>query len=86
METLDAANETRIVTIGKALIRTAIDTASDLQLRAGDAMYVAVALQLGIPIVSWDKEQLRKAQGLIVTYAPDEYVFLEKTPEENGET
>jgi predicted nucleic acid-binding protein len=86
VKTLDAANETHIVTIDKALIRTAIDTASDLQLRAGDAMYVAVALQLDIPLVSWDKEQLRKSQGLIVTYAPDEYVFPEETLEENGQT
>jgi len=58
-----------------ALIRTAINVANDLQLRAGDATYVAVAYQLSIPLISWDKEQLRKASKIVQTYTPDTYPF-----------
>jgi predicted nucleic acid-binding protein len=34
---------------------------------------VVVAQQLNIPLVSWDKEQLRKASSILTTYAPDRY-------------
>jgi len=33
----------------------------------------ALAQQLNIPLVSWDKEQLRKASNLLTTYTPDTY-------------
>src|SRR2546430_9525527 len=44
----------RIVPLDSMLVRSAVDIASDLQLRAGDATYVAVAYNLTIPLVSWD--------------------------------
>lgn len=58
-----------------SLVQLAIDAATDLQLRAGDAIYVALAHQLNIPLISWDKEQLQKASTLITTYTPENYVF-----------
>ena len=65
----------RLVSIDLTLVQTAVDIATDLQLRAGDATYVAVAHQLGISLVSWDKEQLERASKLIATYTPDTYTF-----------
>ncbi len=65
----------RLMPMDFALIRTAINVANDLQLRAGDATYVAVAYQLSIPLISWDKEQLRKASKIVQTYTPDTYPF-----------
>ncbi len=65
----------RLVPMDFALIRTAVNIANELQLRAGDATYVEVAHQLGIPLISWDKEQLQKASQLIQTYTPDMYPF-----------
>ncbi len=65
----------RIVPLDAVLVRTAVDIASDLQLRAGDATYVAVAYKLKIPLVSWDKEQLERGGGLIATYTPGSYPF-----------
>ena len=58
-----------------SLVQIAIDVATDLQLRAGDAIYVALAHQLNIPLVSWDKEQLQKASTLVTTYTPENYIF-----------
>ena len=40
---------------------------------SADAIYVAVAKQLNIPLISWDKEQLRKASSLLTTYTPETY-------------
>jgi len=54
---------------------TEVETAADLQLRAGDASYVALARHLNIPLVSWDREQLQKANNLIATYTPSNYLF-----------
>lgn len=52
-----------------------VEVAADLQLRAGDAIYVALAHQLNIPLVSWDREQLERARSLTTTYTPRNYVF-----------
>ncbi len=65
----------RIVPLDSALVRTAVDIASDFQVRAGDSTYVAVAYQLKIPLVSWDKEQLQRGRNLIAAYTPDTYPF-----------
>ena len=65
----------RIVPLNSVLVRSAVDIASDLQLRAGDATYVAVAYNLKIPLVSWDKEQLQRGGILIANYTPSTYPF-----------
>jgi len=64
----------RIIPLDNTLIRLSIDMAANLQLRAADAIYVAVAKHLSIPLVSWDKEQLRKASSLLTTYTPETYI------------
>ncbi len=58
-----------------SLFWAAVEAAADLQLRAGDAIYVALARQSSIPLVSWDREQLQRARSLIATYTPDNYPF-----------
>lgn len=65
----------KFMALNARLLQTAIDVAADLQLRAGDAIYVAVAYQRNTPLISWDKEQLQKASRLIQTYTPDTYPF-----------
>jgi predicted nucleic acid-binding protein len=65
----------RIVPLNSVLVGSAIDIASDLQMRAGDATYVAVAYNLKIPLVSWDKEQLQKGGNLISAFTPSTYPF-----------
>jgi predicted nucleic acid-binding protein len=65
----------RIAPLDSILVHSAVDIASDLQMRAGDATYVAVAYKLKIPLVSWDKEQLQRGSGLLTTYNPGTYPF-----------
>lgn len=75
---LRAARSIQFLPMDAALVKAATNVAAALQLRAGDAIYVAVAHELNIPLISWDKEQIQKASTNIVTYAPDEYVFQEE--------
>jgi predicted nucleic acid-binding protein len=65
----------RFISPTAALFWAEVEIAADLQLRAGDATYVALARQLNIPLVSWDREQLQKAASLIATYSPSDYPF-----------
>lgn len=56
-------------------IEAAIEIATHLRLRAGDAIYAALAYQQGVPLVSWDKEQLDRASRIISTFTPETYPF-----------
>jgi predicted nucleic acid-binding protein len=75
VEDLSDTDELQLVPLDATLLQEAVNTAIDLQLRAGDAFYVAVAHQLGIPLVSWDREQLARASTIITTYSPITYPF-----------
>lgn len=75
VKSLYSLNAMCVISIDLTLVQTAVDIAADLQLRAGDVTYVAVAHQLGISLVSWDKEQLERSSRLITTYTPDTYTF-----------
>lgn len=75
LEKLNSTTAIQFVPLDPALVQAAINIATDLQLRAGDAIYVAVAHQLNIPLVSWDREQLERAGSFISTYTPDAYPF-----------
>lgn len=60
----------QLVLIDQELIDTATDLAANLGLRGADTLYVALAKRLGIPLVTFDKEQLTKPSGIIVTIQP----------------
>ena len=79
---LRAISKIQIIAMDSALVQAAVDVAINLQLRAGDAIYVALAHQLNVPLVSWDKEQLQKASTTITTYTPATYVFPQSESEE----
>ena len=63
------------VPLSAMLVEASVDIAINLQLRAGDAIYVALAHQRSIPLISWDREQLERASGLIAAYTPENYTF-----------
>jgi predicted nucleic acid-binding protein len=46
--------------------------AADLGLRGADAVYVALAHQLGLTLVTWDREQLTRTASMIVSRTPDQ--------------
>jgi predicted nucleic acid-binding protein len=61
---------TRIVTIDTVVIKEATSIAATTRLRGMDAIYVAVAKQLALPLLTWDNEQLTRTSGLIVAVHP----------------
>lgn len=48
----------------------AAELAITLRLRGADAVYVAIADRLGVPLVTWDVEQLSRASARVVTLTP----------------
>ena len=60
----------RLVQIDQTIINTATDLAANLGLRGADALFVALATQLNIPLLSFDSEQLQRPAMLISTIRP----------------
>ena len=56
--------------IDQALIDEATDVAVTFRLKGADSIYVALAKQLGVPLVSFDQEQLTRPVGVISTIRP----------------
>jgi predicted nucleic acid-binding protein len=46
--------------------------AIDLRLRGADAVYVALARRLGMPLVTWDGEQRERARSAVRVATPEE--------------
>jgi predicted nucleic acid-binding protein len=44
--------------------------AADLQLRGANAVYLALAMHLSIPLVTWDQEQLTRGAAVVQTRVP----------------
>ncbi len=59
-----------ILPMSAALMRDTIGIATDHGIRAGDAVYVALANRLAIPIVSFDSDQLTRASNLVTIIKP----------------
>ncbi len=55
------------IELDSSLVSEAIEQGTESLLRAGDALYLAVANRLGFKIVSWDNELVRRA-GAITPY------------------
>ena len=60
----------RLVSVDKRLGERAYQLAADRRLRGADAVYVAVAQDLQIPLVSWDREQLERTTAIINAHTP----------------
>jgi len=55
----------RIVHVERRLGMSAAQLAADLGLRGADAVYVALAQQLAVPLITWDQEQLDRTGSVI---------------------
>lgn len=64
----------RLVAVSEALAVNAADIAVRHAMRGCDALYVAVAEQLGEPLVSLDAEQLARGGAVVRTVRPEEAV------------
>jgi predicted nucleic acid-binding protein len=71
-ERLTRLRSIRFVSVDQRLGVMATRIAADRRLRGADAIYAAVARRLGIPLLTWDREQLERASGFIRVGTPDE--------------
>ncbi len=62
-----------IVPMSRQLMQDSAATAAALRLRAGDAVYVALAQQLGLPVVSWDGEIAQRGGPRVLVFDPGNF-------------
>lgn len=62
----------QFIAVDDTLGQLAAQTASTYRLRGADAVYMAVAQRLQIPLISWDQEQLDRAAAGVTTFRPGE--------------
>lgn len=60
----------RLVVMSAALADMAATVAARLGLRGADAVYVATAERLGLPLVTLDNDQRQRAAAVVTTQAP----------------
>jgi predicted nucleic acid-binding protein len=60
----------RIVSIDRDLAEGAARLAADLRLRGADAVYVALARRLGLPLITLDAEQLARGASVVAVRRP----------------
>lgn len=60
----------RLVPIESELSQLAGRLAADLGLRGADAVYVSLAHRLGVPLVTWDREQRERSASSIHVLTP----------------
>lgn len=60
----------RLVPLDSELGAEAAEVAANLQLRGTDAVYVAVAHSMGIPLVTWDQEMRIRSSGYVEVIQP----------------
>ncbi|MGI8476841.1 MAG: type II toxin-antitoxin system VapC family toxin [Thermomicrobiales bacterium] len=69
---IDLASDSGVVLIDidSRLAIESASLASSLRLRGADAIYVAVAKRLGVPLITWDAEQRERAASEISVFTP----------------
>ncbi len=60
----------RLVPIDSILGHSAAQIAINLGVKGSDAVYVALAQQLGVPIITWDNQQRVRAAQLVSALTP----------------
>ena len=60
----------QLIPIDRELADVSASVAAGMKLRGADAVYVALALLMNFPLVTWDKEQLERGAPIIETLSP----------------
>jgi predicted nucleic acid-binding protein len=71
-----------VYAVDLSLAALSIDIVSATGLRGSDAIYVALALRLHLPLVSWDKEHLSRASSVVDVMTPVQ--ALERFPSQTS--
>ncbi|HSH80031.1 MAG TPA: type II toxin-antitoxin system VapC family toxin [Herpetosiphonaceae bacterium] len=61
----------RLVPVTDELADYAATLAAELRLKGADAVYLAVAAEFGMPLVTWDQEQRTRGAQLVITSTPN---------------
>jgi predicted nucleic acid-binding protein len=72
IDRLLAIPKLRLVAVDHSLGMRAARIAAERRLRGADAIYVAVAAYLNIPLVTWDRQQLDRAAAIVRSSSPGE--------------
>jgi len=70
IRTLRQNPQVRLIDLDESLAVVAATLAVDLGIRGADAVYVAVAHRLSLPLVTWDQEQLTRGAAVVQTRTP----------------
>ena len=60
----------RLVDLDEPLAVAVARLATALRIRGADAVYVAVAQTFGLPLITWDQEQMTRAASVVQTRTP----------------
>ena len=60
----------QLIPIDRELADVSASVAAGMRLRGADAVYVALALLMNSPLVTWDNEQLTRGAPIVETLAP----------------
>ena len=66
----------RLVPVDTELAQLGAQLAAELRLRGADALYVALARRLSIPLVTWDQEQRERGRPLVAVLNPQDILTL----------
>jgi predicted nucleic acid-binding protein len=61
----------RLVSVDQRLGKESARLAADLRMRGADAVYVALARLLNVPLVTWDDEQMTRGREVIQAQLPN---------------
>jgi predicted nucleic acid-binding protein len=61
----------RLLALDETLARAAATVAARLRVRGADAVYIAAAAELRLPLVTWDLEQRERAAGVVDVVVPE---------------
>lgn len=61
----------RLISVDDVLARTAAALAGRLRVRGADAVYIAIAANLGLSLVTWDIEQRDRGTRLVEVLIPE---------------
>lgn len=62
----------RLVPVDEVLARAVADLAGRLRVRGTDAVYIAAAAALGVPLATWDLEQRERAAHVVEVFVPED--------------
>ena len=70
IEAIRRLPNTTLVDIDTPLAERASKIATHQRLRGADALYVVVAYEIGVPLITWDREQRLRGSAIVTTAEP----------------